>query len=188
MKFTPLSVAGAFVIAAERIEDERGYFARTFCIDEFAAQGLEAGLVQCSMSYNRRRGTLRGMHYQEPPHEETKLVRCTRGSAYDVVLDLRRASPTFGKWEAVELSAQNGLAVYVPKGCAHGFQTLGDDTEISYQMSEYFHPESAAGVRWNDPAFAIQWPLASPTVSERDRGYPAFSSAGNPLAQLGESE
>ena len=177
MKFHSLSVAGAFVIEPQRLEDERGFFARVFCHDEFVAHGLNPRVVQSSISYNRRRGTLRGMHYQTAPHEEAKLVRCTRGRAYDVVLDLRSGSPTRGRWAAAEIGAEDQRMVYVPEGCAHGFQTLEDDTELLYQMSEFFHPECGAGVRWDDPAFGIAWPIADPTISERDRGYAPYVPA-----------
>ena len=177
MKFHSLSVAGAFLIEPQRLEDGRGFFARVFCHDEFVAHGLNPRVVQSSISYNRRRGTLRGMHYQTAPHEEAKLVRCTRGRAYDVVLDLRSGSPTHGRWAAAEIRAEDQRMVYVPEGCAHGFQTLEDDTELFYQMSEFFHPECGAGVRWDDPAFGIAWPIADPTVSERDRGYAPYVTA-----------
>ena len=154
--------------------DERGYFARSWCEKEFGDQGLNPRLVQCSISFNLRRGTLRGMHYQAAPHAEVKLVRCTRGAVYDVVLDLRPNSPTFTRWMAVELSADNGRAVYIPKDCAHGFQTLTDEAEVFYQMSEVYHPESARGVRWDDPTFAIQWPGDDKIVSSRDTAFPSF--------------
>lgn len=172
MKFTPTTLAGAYVIELERLEDERGYFARTFCRDEFAAHGLHSAFPQCNTSFNARKGTLRGMHYQEKPHEEAKIVRCTRGAIHDVIVDIRRDSLTYGKWIAVELTADNARMLYIPEGFAHGFQTLADGSEVFYQMSEMFHPESARGLRWNDPALAIRWPLASPIVSGRDAGYP----------------
>jgi dTDP-4-dehydrorhamnose 3,5-epimerase len=169
-------VAGAVLVEAERISDERGFFARTFCRDEFAAQGLDTALVQCSISFNERAGTLRGMHYQRAPHEEAKLVRCTMGAIRDVVLDLRRESATFLRWAAVELSAANRSALYVPKGVAHGFVTLADASEVLYQMSVMFHPECAAGVRWDDRAFAIDWAAPVRVISERDRNYPDFEA------------
>ena len=171
MKFTATMLPGVFLVDIEAKEDERGFFARSFCREEFIAQGLAGDLVQCSVSWNRRKGTLRGMHYQAPPHEETKLVRCTSGAIHDVVVDLRNDSPTHHHWVAVELSAANRRALYVPFGCAHGFQTLSDDSEVFYQMSTFYHPESARGVRFDDPAFAIEWPLPNPIVSERDRAF-----------------
>jgi dTDP-4-dehydrorhamnose 3,5-epimerase len=176
MIFTPTRLEGAVLIELERHEDERGFFARTWSAEEFAAAGLNPRLVQCSIAGNVRRHTLRGMHFQVAPHEEAKLVRCSRGALYDVVIDLRRGSRTFGEWLAVELSATNGRMLYVPEGFAHGYQTLEDDTEASYQMSQAYAPQSAAGVRWDDPFFGIQWPPAGHRiVSERDRTWPDFS-------------
>ncbi len=172
VKFVPLMVKGCYVIELEQLSDDRGFFARIFCRREFSDHGLNPDLVQASISYNQRRGTLRGMHYQKPPFQEDKLVRCTRGCIHDVVLDLRPDSDSYRKWTAVELSAENRKAVYVPKGCAHGFQTLTDDSEVLYMMSEVFSPEHAAGVLWNDPAFEINWPVASIIISDRDRVYP----------------
>ena len=172
MKFTPTALPGVFFVDIEAIEDDRGFFARSFCRDEFSAHGLSPELVQCSVSWNRRKGTLRGMHYQAPPHEEHKLVRCTSGAIHDVVVDLRADSPARHRWIAVELSAANRRAVYIPPGCAHGFQTLSDDSEVFYQMSEFYHSESARGVRFDDPAFGIEWPLPNPIISARDRALP----------------
>jgi len=172
--FTETALAGAFVIEPERREDARGFFARVWCAREFAAHGLETRVSQCSISLNARRGTLRGMHYQVPPHEEVKLVRCTRGALYDVIIDLRPGSPTFTRHVAVELTADNRRMLYIPHGFAHGFQTLEDDTEILYQMSEFYAPGAARGVRWNDATFGIAWPIASPTMLERDRSYADF--------------
>ena len=174
MKFTETPLKGAFIIEPERIEDERGFFARTFCRREFEARGLNPDLVQCSISFNHQRATLRGMHYQSAPHAEAKLVRCTRGAIYDVIIDLRPQSPTFRRWVAVDISAENHLMVYVPEGFAHGFQTLQDETEVSYHISEFYSPERARGVRWNDPAFAIGWPIADPVISVRDQTHPEF--------------
>jgi dTDP-4-dehydrorhamnose 3,5-epimerase len=174
--FRETKLPGAFVIEPERLEDERGFFARTWCEREFRAHGLNPRLVQCNVSYNRARSTLRGMHYQAAPHEEAKLVRCTMGAVHDVVVDLRPDSPTFRQWVAVELSARNRTMLYVPEGFAHGFQTLEDDTEVFYQMSELYHPECARGVRWDDPAFGIEWPLPPRALSERDRQYVDFVS------------
>jgi dTDP-4-dehydrorhamnose 3,5-epimerase len=173
--FQPSPLAGAFVVELERREDERGFFARSFCQDEFAKHGLNPRLVQCNVSFNTRRGTLRGMHYQAKPHEEAKVVRCTQGAVFDVMVDLRPKSATFKRWQGVELSAANRRALYIPEGFAHGFQTLTDDAELLYLMSEFYHPECARGVRWDDPAFGIEWPLKDPHMSERDRTYPLFS-------------
>ena len=174
MKFLPLELPGVFLIEPEPIADDRGFFARTWCSREFADRGLVAAIAQCSLSFNRRKGTLRGMHYQAPPHEEVKIVRCTAGAIYDVVIDLRPGSPTRGRWLGVELSAANHRHLYVPAGFAHGFQTLADDTEVFYQISQFYHPESARGLRYDDPAFGIRWPLGDITVSERDLSFPEF--------------
>ena len=174
MIFTETAVAGAWLVAPELAEDSRGFFARTWCECEFGARGLADRWAQCSISFNKQRGTLRGLHYQRPPHAEAKLVRCTVGAIYDVVLDLRRDSPTFLKHVGVELNASNRVMMYVPEGCAHGFQTLQDGTEVFYQISTSYAPEHAAGVRWDDPAFGISWPYPDPTVSDRDRSYPDF--------------
>ena len=176
MIFKETKLKGAFVIEPERIEDERGFFARTFCRNEFEAHGLNPHLVQCSLSFNKKKGTLRGMHYQTAPHEETKLVRCTRGSIYDVMLDLRPTSPTFKQWVSAELTGENQRILYVPEGVAHGFQTLEPDTEVFYQIGEFYHSESAQGVRWDDPTLAIRWPIAQPIMSERDRTLPLVES------------
>ena len=172
MIFKEAKLRGAYIIEPELIEDERGFFARTWGQEEFASRGLNPKLVQCNSSLNKQTGTLRGMHYQVPPHEEAKLVRCSAGAIYDVIVDLRRDSPTWGKWLGVELTSRNRLMVYVPEGFAHGFQTLEDDSEVFYQVSEYYYPESARGVRWDDPAFGIEWPLGISVISERDRSHP----------------
>lgn len=174
MRFTESPIAGVFAIDLDPVEDPRGFFARTFCEEEFRARGLEPHFSQCSIAFTTRRGTLRGMHYQREPHGEVKLIRCTRGAVYDAVIDLRPGSPTFRHWFAVELTADNRRMLYVPKGLAHGYQTLEDQTEISYHMSTPYHPESAAGVRWNDPAFGIPWPLPVTVIAERDDAYPDF--------------
>ena len=174
MIFRPCRLAGAFVLDVERVEDDRGFFARTFCARELEAQGLVTTFVQHSVSYNRRRAILRGMHYQADPRPEVKIVRCTAGRIHDVLLDLRPDSPTCLGWEAVELSAENRRLVYVPRGFAHGFQALTDDAKVSYQISEFYAPELARGVRWDDPAFGIEWPLGDPILSDRDRSYPDF--------------
>lgn len=176
MIFVETELKGAFVIEPERLEDERGFFARTWDRQEFEKRGLDSQLAQCSVSFNKSKATLRGMHYQAAPHEEAKLVRCTGGAIYDVVIDLRPDSPTFKQWVAVELTAENMLMLYVPRGFAHGFQTLQDNTEVFYQISEFYAPESARGVRWDDPAFDIQWPQAEERViSARDRTFPDSS-------------
>jgi dTDP-4-dehydrorhamnose 3,5-epimerase len=178
--FSETKLRGVFVVEPERIEDERGFFARTWCRREFEAHGLNPNLVQCSISFNRNKGTLRGMHYQLAPHAEAKLVRCTMGAMYDVALDLRRDSATFKEWVAVELTAENRRMLYIPEGVAHGFQTLTDNTEVLYQMSEFYDPQSARGVLWNDPVFGIEWPPgASRTMSARDSHHrPWLSGAG----------
>jgi dTDP-4-dehydrorhamnose 3,5-epimerase len=173
--FKPTDLPGAYVIELEKHEDTRGYFARTFCEKEFAARGLETRIAQCSVSFNQRKGTLRGMHYQVAPFEEVKLVRCSRGAIFDVIIDLRRGSPAFKKHFAVRLDEQSGTMVYVPAGCAHGFQTLEDETEVFYQMSQVYSAEHGRGVRWNDPAFGICWPDAERIILERDRNYPDFA-------------
>ena len=160
----------------ERRTDERGFFARTFCRQEFEAHGLNAEVAQCNVSFNKRKGTLRGMHYQATPFGEAKLVRCTAGSIYDVIIDLRPTSATFKKHFAVELSAKNGRMLYIPEDFAHGFQTLQEDTEVFYQMAQRYSAEHARGVRWNDPAFGIEWPEGERIIIERDRNYPDFVS------------
>ncbi len=172
MIFEPTPIEGAFVVRVEPVQDERGFFGRTFCQDEFRARGLVPPVAQASVSWNRRRGTLRGMHYQVKPHEEIKLVRCTRGAVWDVIVDLRADSPTRWRWNGIELNAENRLAVYIPEGVAHGFQTLCDESELFYQMSIPYHAEFARGVAWNDPVVGIDWPIADPILSDRDRGHP----------------
>jgi dTDP-4-dehydrorhamnose 3,5-epimerase len=175
MIFRETPIAGAILIELEPLSDERGSFARTFAVGEFAAHGLETRVVQCNTSTNVHAGTLRGLHYQLPPYAEAKLVRCVRGSLYDVVVDLRPESPTYCAWHGVELSASNLRMLFVPAGLAHGFQTLEDDTEVLYQMSEEYSAEYARGVRWDDPVFGIQWPDTDVrTISERDRDYADF--------------
>ena len=177
MIFRTTSLAGAYIIDLERLEDERGFFARTFCSREFEKRGLNPRLVQCNVSTNRRRGTWRGMHYQVPPRQEAKLVRCTRGAICDVMIDLRPDSCTYGGNVMVNLDAQVRRMVYIPEGFAHGFITLEDDTEVFYQMSEYYSPECARGFRWNDPAFSLRLPIHVAVVSDRDRDYPDFAPA-----------
>jgi dTDP-4-dehydrorhamnose 3,5-epimerase len=174
MNFIETGLPGAWLIQPEPVEDERGFFARTYSHAEFAERGLETHWTQCSLSYNAKAATLRGMHYQAHPYEEAKLVRCSRGALYDVLLDLRTGSPTYRRWYAVELTAKNHRLLYVPKGFAHGFMTLADETEVSYQISAAYHPASVRGVRWNDPAFGIQWPCQAITLSLKDRSYPDF--------------
>ena len=159
------------MIEQERHEDDRGYFARTWCRQEFAAHGLKTDFVQCSVSLYDRRGTLRGMHYQKEPNAESKLVQVTQGSIFDVIIDLRVRSPTHKTWFGLELTSDNGKMLYIPHGCAHGFVTLADDTDVHYQMTEFFYPESAAGVRWNDPSFSITWPLDPQVINTRDNQY-----------------
>ena len=174
MLFHETELPGVIEIHLDPHSDDRGFFARSWCREEFAARGLNAALVQCNISFNLRKGTLRGMHLQAPPHAEAKLVRCTQGAIYDVVLDLRTSSPAYRKWIAVVLSAANRHMVYIPEGCAHGFLTLEDETEIFYQMSEFYDAKSARGVRWNDPAFQISWPEKVEVISERDAAHPDF--------------
>ena len=175
MIFTPAPLAGAFLLEPEPAADARGLSARTWCRRELEARGLETRIAQCLTSFSKRKGTLRGMHYQRPPFAETKLVRCTRGSIYDVIIDLRPQSPTFAGHFAAVLSADNRRAVYVPTGFAHGFQTLKDGTEVFYQISEFYSREHSQGVRWDDPAFRISWPEDDRTICGRDRTYPDFS-------------
>ena len=172
MTFLDTPVQGAYVVQPEPREDERGYFARTWCADEFRARGLNTDIRQCSISFNRKKGTLRGLHYQAAPFEEAKLVRCTRGAIFDVALDLRPGSPTYLRHAAVVLDSRETSMLYIPEGCAHGFQSLEDESEVSYQISQVYAPECARGVRWNDPAFGILWPMAPTCISERDRDYP----------------
>ena len=176
MIFSEAPIPGAYVIDPERLEDERGFFARTWCRREFKAHGLTSELAQCNISFNKRKGTLRGMHYQTAPHAEARLVRCTAGAVYDVIVDLRPASVSFKHWFPIELTADNHRMLYIPEGLAHGFLTLRDDTEVFYQMSEFYTPEFARGVRWNDPAFAIEWPEKIQVMADRDRLYPDFQS------------
>jgi dTDP-4-dehydrorhamnose 3,5-epimerase len=178
MRFVSLPVAGAFVIELEPICDERGFFARAFSTEEFAQRGLVNTFIQSGIAFNPRAGTLRGMHYQAAPHGEVKLVRCTAGAVYDVVIDLRPDSATFRQWTSVELSADNRRTLYIPEGLAHGYVTLTDGAELLYQMSAPHHAPSARGVRWNDPAFGIVWPMAPVVISDRDANYVAFG--GNP--------
>jgi dTDP-4-dehydrorhamnose 3,5-epimerase len=174
MRFSEAGLPGVFLVDLERHQDERGFFARTYCEREFAARGLPTRYPQCNLSYNRLRGTLRGLHYQAAPHREAKLVRCARGAIHDVVLDLRHDSSARGQWLGVRLDDEGRTALYVPPGCAHGFLTLQDETEVFYQMGESYVAEAARGVRWDDPAFAVRWPFEPVAMSERDRSYPDF--------------
>lgn len=178
MIFQATRLEGVFIIELERLTDERGFFARMWCTEEFEAHGLNSRLVQCNISYNKKAGTLRGMHYQVAPYAEAKLVRCTIGAIYDVALDLRPESPTFKQWVGVELTADNRRSLYIPEGLAHGFQTLLNDSEVFYQMSEFYYPDYAQGVRWDDPAFSIEWPIETKVVSSKDRSYESFEGSG----------
>jgi dTDP-4-dehydrorhamnose 3,5-epimerase len=176
MIFTATQLDGAFVMDLERKSDERGFFARTFCVDEFRAHGLNPAVAQCSISFNRHRGILRGLHWQASPHAEVKVVRCTAGAVHDVIVDLRPGSATFRRYAAFELTAANRRALYIPEGFAHGFMTLAEDSEVLYQMSVPFAPDAARGARWNDPAFGIVWPEIEPVLNPRDRSWPDFVS------------
>lgn len=178
MIFEETSVRGVWLVQPERLEDERGFFARTWDRDEFSKRGLDPELAQCSISFNRTRGTLRGLHYQAAPYEEVKLVRCTSGAIFDVAVDLRPESVTFKGWFGTRLSAENRSALYIPKGCAHGFLTLEDRTEVHYQISQVYVPDAARGIRWNDDGFGINWPEAVAVINDRDRSYPSFVEAG----------
>lgn len=175
MLFNETKLKGAYVIDIEPHPDNRGFFARTFCMDEFVAKSLDNRIVQCNISYNKKKGTIRGMHYQVAPHEESKLVSCARGCIFDVIIDLRADSATYGQWTAVELCGKNSKMLYIPKGFAHGFQTLRDEVVVCYQMMAFYYPDASRGVRWNDPAFGIEWPLEPFVISERDRQYPDFN-------------
>ena len=177
MIFRETKLEGCFVIELEKLADERGFFARSWSAEEFARHGLDLDLVECNISMNKHAGTLRGMHYQAPPHGQTKLVRCTMGAIYDVVIDLRSSSPTFKQWVGVELSASNHLMLFIPKDFAHGFQTLEDNSEVFYQMSNPYVQESGYGVRWDDPAFGIEWPLPVKVINPRDNSYKDFDTA-----------
>jgi dTDP-4-dehydrorhamnose 3,5-epimerase len=188
VKFIPTTIQGVWLVEPQRADDQRGFFARTWCQREFESRGLRSSFVQCSISFNIKMGTLRGMHYQIAPHSEAKLVRCTRGALYDVVLDLRTESPTFRQWIAAELTADNHRMMYVPEGCAHGFQTLTGRTEVFYQISEFYHPQCAAGVRWDDPAFMITWPFPPTVLSTKDREYPPFEGDKSQTEQCETSQ
>ncbi len=174
MIFSPTELKGAYLVGLQRIEDARGFFARGWCRKEFTEQGLNPDLAQLNLAFSHRRGTLRGLHFQVAPHAEAKLVRCTRGALYDVIIDLRPGSPTFRRWLGVELTADNRQMLYVPEGFAHGYQTLADETEMYYQTTEFYVPQAARGVRYNDPAFAVKWPLPVAVISEADQKWPDF--------------
>ncbi|MBU1152810.1 dTDP-4-dehydrorhamnose 3,5-epimerase [bacterium] len=180
MIFAETKLKGAFIIELEKVEDERGFFVRTFCQKEFEKHSLNPRIVQCNLSFNKKKGALRGMHYQVSPHEEAKLVSCIQGAIYDVIIDLRPDSPTYCQWFAIELTARCSLltahykTLYIPEGFAHGFQTLEENTVVFYQMSWFYHPECAKGVRWNDPVFGIEWPDDVRAISDRDQQFPNF--------------
>jgi dTDP-4-dehydrorhamnose 3,5-epimerase len=174
MIFRPTALAGAMLVQAERHGDARGFFSRVYCEREFAAQGLPTRMVQSNLSFTRQAGTLRGMHFQAPPHEEDKLVHCVRGAIWDVIVDIRPGSPTWCRWIGVELSAANGLMLLVPKGFAHGFVTLEDDVAVAYQMSQFYVPGADRGARHDDPAFGIEWPVPVTHMSDKDRAWPDF--------------
>jgi dTDP-4-dehydrorhamnose 3,5-epimerase len=176
MRFEPTKLKGAWIIAIDPARDSRGYFARTFSVDEFAAKGLETSFLQHSISHNAQSGTLRGMHFQRDPHGEVKLVRCVKGAIWDVIIDIRPTSPTFGGWQGFDLTDQNGRQLYIPKGFAHGFQTLGDDVVVNYLISEPYAPQSAGGLRYNDAKFNITWPLPVSVISEKDTQWPDFTA------------
>jgi len=174
MRFFETRLDGARLIDLEPVGDERGFFSRTFCVREFASHGLETSFVQHSLSHSAKRGTLRGMHFQTPPHGEVKLVECSKGAIWDVIIDIRRKSPTFGQWQGFELTAENHRHLYIPIGFAHGFQTLSDNTEVRYLISQFYEPSAASGLRYDDKAFAISWPLAVTVISDKDRLWPDF--------------
>lgn len=177
MRFIKTELEGCFVIEIEKIDDNRGFFARTWDKEIFEENSLNGNIIQCSTSFNKKKFTLRGMHYQTPPYEEIKIVRCTRGKIFDVIIDLRSDSITFKKWISVELSEDNFKMIYIPEGMAHGFQTLEDNTEVFYQMNQYYSPNHSRGIRWDDPEFSIKWPNASPIISEKDKEYSNFKEA-----------
>lgn len=175
MFFSETNLKGAFIIEIEPLQDDRGFLARSFCQEEFALHQLKYNFLQCNISFNKKKGTLRGMHYQTAPHEEAKLVRCTKGVIYDVIIDIRPNSTTFKEWIGIELRADSYRMLYIPEGFAHGFQTLEDNTEVFYQMSEFYHPECARGIRWNEPTFGIKWPDDDRIISAKDCQYADFA-------------
>jgi dTDP-4-dehydrorhamnose 3,5-epimerase len=174
MIFTGTKLNGAFIIEPEKLEDERGFFARNWDQNEFEQHGLNSKLVQCNISFNKKKGTLRGIHFQSKPYEESKLVRCTKGKIYDVIIDLRPNSKTFLQWLGIELSENNHQSLFIPEGFGHGFQTLEDNTEVFYQMSQYYHPKYSGGIMWNDEYFKIKWPIKNLIISEKDSLYTKF--------------
>lgn len=178
MEFTETKLKGAFVVRLKKIEDHRGFFARGWCRDEFAQHGLNPGMIQLNVGFSHKRGTVRGMHYQAKPHEEAKFVRCTRGAIYDVIIDLRPGSSTRHQWFGIELTPENGTMLYAPEGFAHGYQTLMDDTDMYYMTTAAYAAASARGVRHDDPAFGIRWPLPTAVISEADRTWPAYQAEG----------
>jgi dTDP-4-dehydrorhamnose 3,5-epimerase len=180
LKAHETTLPGLYVVEFETLLDKRGYFARSFCAREFEALGLNLTVAQCNISFNDSAGTLRGMHFQATPYEEAKLIRCTRGAIYDVAVDIRRDSRTYLRWHAVELTPDNRRMMFIPRGFAHGFQTLVDNSEVFYLMSEFYHPESACGLRWNDPALAIRWPMGTPLVSDKDGMHPLLDGMATP--------
>lgn len=184
MIFQETILKGAFLIRQEKIKDERGFFARSFCRNEFKVHGLNPDIVQCSISFNKKEGTFRGMHFQAAPYQEEKFVSCVEGAVLDYIIDLRASSPTYGRWIVVELSAENGNIIYVPKSFAHGFLTLCDNTRLFYQMTEYYHPECARGFRWNDPAFNLKLPFPISILSEKDSSYPDFETHAGSLREM----
>jgi dTDP-4-dehydrorhamnose 3,5-epimerase len=183
MEFRETRLKGAFLVGPTRIEDHRGYFARAFCREEFLAHGLNGNMIQSNVGFSHAKGTLRGLHYQNPPHQEAKFVRCTRGAIYDVMVDLRVDSPTRGQWVAAELTSDNGMMLYVPEGFAHGYQTLVDDTEMTYLTTRPYVAAAATGVRFDDPALAVEWPLPVAVISDADRNWPDFERRGVDVAR-----
>lgn len=181
MKLVPTEMSGAFTIHLEPMNDQRGFFAKTFSAEIFAAYGLPTKFAEAGLSFNQRRGTLRGLHFQMPPHSEAKMVRCDRGEIFDVIVDLRAGSPSFGHWLSTHMTAENRNALFVPRGFAHGFQTLADNTEVSYLITQPYVARSAGGVRWDDPSLAVDWPLEPTAMSQRDRCLPCLSDAAVPF-------
>jgi len=175
LQFKETKLSGAYIIDLDTIKDERGFFARAWCQKEFEENGLKSNIAQCNLSFNHKKGTLRGMHYQVKPYEEVKMVRCTQGKILDVIIDLRKDSPTYKEWIGVELSADNNRMLYVPEGFAHGYQTLEDNSVVYYQVTEFYQPGSERGIRWNDPAFSIEWPLEVFVISEKDNSHPDYT-------------
>jgi dTDP-4-dehydrorhamnose 3,5-epimerase len=177
MVFKEIRLKGAFIIELEKIKDDRGFFSRAWCQEEFHAHGLDSNIAQCNLSFNAARGTLRGLHYQIAPYEETKVIRCTRGKIFDVIIDLRPKSPTYLQWTGIELSLENRKMVYVPENFAHGYLTLADNTEVFYQVSQFYSPGSESGIRWNDPSINIKWPeIPNLIISEKDKNWPYFKA------------